>query len=68
MRDFWILISQLLFTAMMQLALSTYLEAIEAKWLIKIINISCIAICYILLFRYVYNLYNTEISAFINFF
>ena len=68
MREFLILIGELLFIAILQVLISTALEESGPKWLIKTINISCIVICYFLLFRYVYNLVVGELVTFINFF
>ncbi|MCL2047173.1 MAG: hypothetical protein FWG87_00455 [Defluviitaleaceae bacterium] len=68
MREFLMLIGELLFIAMLQIIISTSLEETGPKWLIKTINIACILISYILLIRYVYNLYIGEMSSFINFF
>ena len=68
MREFLVLIGELLFVAALQIIISTSLEEGGPKWLIKTINIACILICYFLLFRYVYNLYIGELTTFINFF
>jgi hypothetical protein len=68
MRDFIILISQLLSIAIIQIIITTSLDENGQKWLIKIINIACISICYLLLIRYVYNLYAGEFITFFNFF
>ena len=68
MREFLMLIGELLFVAMLQIVVTTSLEESGPKWLVKTINVACILICYLLLFRYVYNLYIGELTSFINFF
>lgn len=55
MRDFMILMGELLFIAVFQMISTTFLDEVGQKWIIKLINIACIVICYFLLLRYVYN-------------
>jgi len=55
MRDFMILMGELLFIAVFQMISTTFLDEVGQKWIIKLINVACIVICYFLLLRYVYN-------------
>ncbi|MDR0273706.1 MAG: hypothetical protein LBI27_10380 [Clostridiales bacterium] len=66
MREFFMLITQLLFIAILQVILADFLD--DTKWAVKIINIACISICYFLLVKYVYNQFAWEISVFMNYF
>ena len=55
MREFMILIAELLFIAVLQTIVESILDAEERKKQLKVVNIACIAISYVLLIRYVYN-------------
>jgi len=50
-----ILIAELLFIAVLQTIVESILDAEERKKQLKVVNIACIAISYVLLIRYVYN-------------
>ena len=67
MREFMILIGELILVAAMQ----NVVEAIFTEWKIesrmKIINIACLLISYFLLLRFVYNHFIEEITALVNF-
>lgn len=66
MREFLILLGELVFIAILQVVINTILEESGQKQYTKVINIACILICYFLLVRYVYNNFVNEIMAFIN--
>jgi len=55
MREFMILMGELLFIAVFQMISTTFLDEVGQKWIIKLINVACIVICYFLMLRYVYN-------------
>ena len=65
MGPFLILIAELLFIAILQSIIESILGA-EARQ-IKIINIACIAVSYVLLFRYIQNHLWYELVAFVHF-
>ena len=67
MREFMILIAELLFIAVVQTIIESIFDAEERKKQMKIVNIACIAVSYVLLLRYVYNHLWGEIMAFVNF-
>jgi len=67
MREFMILIAELLFIAVVQTIVESILDAEERKKQLKIVNIACIAVSYVLLIRYVYNHLWSELTAFVNF-
>jgi len=67
MREFMILIAELLFIAVIQTIVESIMDAEERKKQLKVVNIACIAVSYVLLIRYVYNHLWSEITAFVNF-
>lgn len=67
MREFMILIAELLFIAVVQTIVESIMDAEERKTQMKVVNIACIAVSYGLLLRYVYNHLWGELTAFVNF-
>ena len=67
MREFMILIAELLFIAVIQTIVESIMDAEERKKQLKVVNIACIAVSYVLLIRYVYNHLWSELTAFVNF-
>ena len=67
MREFMILITELLFIAVLQTIVESILDAEERKKQLKVVNIACIAVSYVLLIRYVYNHLWGELTTFVNF-
>lgn len=67
MREFMILIAELLFIAVIQTIVEAIMDAEERKTQLKVVNIACIAVSYGLLIRYVYNHLWSEVLAFVNF-
>jgi len=67
MREFMILLTELLFIAVLQTIVESILDAEERKKQLKVVNIACIAVSYVLLFRYVYNHLWGELMSFVNF-
>jgi len=67
MREFMILIAELLFVAAVQTIVESIMDAEERKKQLKVVNIACIAVSYGLLIRYVYNHLWNELLAFVNF-
>ena len=55
MREFMILIAELLFIAVVQTIIESILDTEERQKQLKVVNIACIAVSYVLLIRYVYN-------------
>jgi len=55
MREFMILIAELLFIAIVQTIVESIFDAEERQKQLKVVNIACIAMSYVLLIRYVYN-------------
>lgn len=68
MREFMILIGELMFIAILQMILETILDEVSQKKAIKLINIACILISYFLLLRYVYNHFIGELTSMVNFY
>ena len=67
MREFMILLTELLSIAVIQTIVESILDAEERKKQLKVVNIACIAVSYVLLFRYVYNHLWGELMSFVNF-
>ena len=67
MREFMILIAELLFIAVVQTIVESIMDAEKREKQLKVVNIACIAVSYGLLLRYVYNHLWSEILAFVNF-
>lgn len=65
MRDFMILIGELVFIAALQFVLIEILDESGQKRYIKLVNIACVAIGYFLLLIYVYNNFG-ELTALVN--
>ena len=55
MREFTILIAELLFIAVLQTIVESIFDAEERQTQLKVVNIACLAMSYVLLIRYVYN-------------
>jgi len=68
MREFMILIGELVLISMMQVVINAVLEESGKKTALKAINIACIFICYFLLARYVYNNFIEEILTLVYFY
>ena len=66
MRPFLILIAELLFIAVLQTIVEAILDSEERKKQMKVVNIACIAVSYVLLFRYVYNELLGELTTLAN--
>ena len=62
-----VLIAELLFIAVVQTIIESILDAEERKKQLKVINIACVAVSYVLLIRYVYTHLWGEVLAFVNF-
>ena len=54
MRDFIILLGQLLFVAFLQTVLESFFNPDEQANHIKVLNIACVTVCYVLLLHYMY--------------
>jgi len=67
MREFLILIGELLFIALLQTIIEAIFDAEERKRQMKVVNIACISISYFLLVRYVYNHLWGELVSLVNF-
>ncbi|MCL2287180.1 MAG: hypothetical protein FWC32_12570 [Firmicutes bacterium] len=67
MREFMILIAELLFIAVLQTIVESILDAEERKKQLKVVNIACVAVSYVLLFRYVHNHLWGELTMLVNF-
>jgi len=63
MREFMILISEVLFVVILQTIVEAVLEMQERKQYAKIVNIASIVICYLLLIRYAFNHIFPEIAS-----
>ena len=61
MREFMILIAELMLIAVLQVVLGAVLDEGGTKWAVKVLNIACISISYVLLVNYVYNQFAGEI-------
>lgn len=68
MREFLILIGELMFIAVIQIILEAILDEWAQKRAIIIINIACIIISYFLLFRYVYNHFIRDLLTVVNYY
>jgi hypothetical protein len=66
MREFMVLVGELVLIGMMQVVVNAVLEEGGKKTAAKVINIACIFICYFLLARYVYNNFIGELSVIVN--
>jgi len=67
MREFIILIGELLFIVLIQTVLESVLDAEKRERQMKVINIACIVVSYLLLIRYVHNNLWAEIQSLVNF-
>jgi len=65
MREFLILIAELLFIAVVQTIVESVLDADSHKKLLKVVNIACIAASYIFLIRFVATHLLSELFAFL---
>lgn len=68
MREFMILIGELVFLAAAQFVLIELLDETGQKRYIKFVNIAFILIGYFLLLRYVYNNFVGEVTSLVNFY
>jgi len=62
-----ILISELLFIVVLQTTVEALLDTEKREKQIKVINVACVAVSYLLLVRYVYNHLWGELLSFVNF-
>ena len=67
MREFLILITELLVILILQIIIEAVFDAEKHKKHMKVVNISCLMVSYVLLARYVYNHLWSELLAFVNF-
>jgi len=67
MREFMILLTELLLVAVIQTIAEYVLDAGERKKLLKVVNLACLAVSYALLIRFVYNHLWGELMSFVNF-
>ena len=65
MREFIVLILELLFIALIQTIVEAIFDAEERKKQMRVVNIACILISYLLLIRFVYNHLLGELTAFV---
>ncbi|MCL2355671.1 MAG: hypothetical protein FWC70_00760 [Defluviitaleaceae bacterium] len=65
MREFMVLMGELIFIAALQFVVIEILDESGQKRYIKIVNIACVVIGYFLLLRYVYNNFG-EITSLVN--
>ncbi|MCL2386446.1 MAG: hypothetical protein FWC89_02745 [Defluviitaleaceae bacterium] len=66
MRDFMVLIGELMFVAALQVIVNAILDEGGQKRVITVVNIACVLISYFLLVRYVYNHLIGDLSALVN--
>lgn len=66
MREFMILIAELLLIAVIQTIVESVMDAEKREKQIKVVNLACLAVSYVLLFRYVHSHLWGEIAAFVN--
>jgi len=67
MREFLILITEILLIVILQTIIEAVLEIQQRKEYTKVVNIACVLASYLLLFRYTYNHLWGEIVALVNF-
>jgi len=67
MREFMILITEILAIVILQTIIEAILDIQKREEYAKVVNIACVLICYFLLIRYVYNHLWGEIIAMVNF-
>ena len=67
MREFMVLIVELLFIALIQTIVEAVFDAEDRKKQMRVVNIACILISYLLLIRFVYNHLLEELTAFVGF-
>ena len=66
MREFMVLIAELLLIAVIQTIVESVLDTEKREKQIKVVNIACVAVSYVLLFRYVYHHLWGELAVFVN--
>jgi len=66
MREFLILITEILGVVILQTILETVFDLQERKQYAKVLNIACILVCYLLLIRYAYVHLFSEIVSLVN--
>ena len=67
MRPFMILIAELLFIVILQTIIESILDTEERQKQLKVVNIACIAVSYVLLIRYIHGHLWGELTAFVQF-
>jgi len=67
MREFFILIGELLVIVLIQSVLEAVLDTEKRERQMKVINVACIVVSYVLLIRYVHNNLWAEIQSLVNF-
>ena len=67
MREFMILITEILAVVILQTIIEALLDIQQRKEYAKVVNIACVLICYFLLIRYTYTHLWGEIIAMVNF-
>jgi len=65
MREFIVLVGQLLSISLLQMVLEVFIDPKERPYHVKILNIACIMFCMFLLIQFVFNYILGEISTFI---
>jgi len=68
MRDFMILLTELLLIAVLQTIIESVMDTEKREKQMKVVNIACIAASYVLLIRYVYNNLWGELATMVNYF
>ncbi|MCL2373365.1 MAG: hypothetical protein FWC78_08200 [Defluviitaleaceae bacterium] len=66
MREFLILITEIMAVVILQTILETVFDLQERKQYAKVLNIACILVCYFLLIRYAYLHLFGEIAQLVN--
>ena len=67
MREFMILITEILLIVILQTIIEAILAIQKREEYAKVVNIACVLVCYFLLIRYTYNHLWGEIAALVNF-
>jgi len=63
MREFVVLIGELLFIVLIQSILESVLDAEKRERYMKVINVACVVVSYVMLIRYVHNNLWAELQA-----
>ena len=67
MREFLILITEILLVVILQTIIEAVLSIQKREEYTKVVNIACVLVCYFLLIRYAYNHLWGEITTIVNF-